>query len=106
MNRREKIEAMLRDEPGDMFLRYALAMEMEKEGELESALAIHWELTQAAQPNIASFFRSAQIHAGQGRLEPARGFLREGIEAARNAGDLHSAGEMSEMLTQIGQMGE
>ncbi len=31
MSRREQIEAMLRDEPNDLFLRYGLAMEYRKE---------------------------------------------------------------------------
>ncbi len=33
MTRREKIEAMLADEPRDVFLRYSLAMELDKEGD-------------------------------------------------------------------------
>ena len=33
MSRREKIEAMLAEDPGDTFLRYSLAMELDKEGD-------------------------------------------------------------------------
>jgi hypothetical protein len=33
MSRREKIEAMLAEEPQDVFLRYSLAMELDKEGD-------------------------------------------------------------------------
>ena len=39
MSRREKIEAMLADDPTDTFLRYSLAMELDKEGEHEASLA-------------------------------------------------------------------
>ena len=31
--RREKIEVMLADDPSDVFLRYSLALELEKEGQ-------------------------------------------------------------------------
>ena len=31
-SRRQKIEAMLQDEPDDVFLRYSLALRMEAEG--------------------------------------------------------------------------
>jgi len=38
-SRREKIEAMLVDDPGDTFLRYSLAMELDKENEHDASLA-------------------------------------------------------------------
>ncbi len=104
--RKEKIEIMLQEEPGDIFLRYALAMEHEKEGQHSKALELHLELTRETPPHIASFFRSAQIQADLGELDLARQFLREGIDAARTAGDFHSAAEMSEMLAQLGPLGE
>lgn len=105
-SRREKIESMLVEEPKDVFLRYALAMEMEKTGDFESALELHSQLVQETPPHIASFFRSAQILADRDQVEPARSFLRQGIEAARAARDFHAAAEMGEMLSSLGQYGE
>lgn len=105
-SRREKIESMLVDEPHDVFLRYALAMEMEKAGEIEPALKVHAELVAEQPPHIASYFRSAQILADQNQIEQARAFLRDGIEAARAAKDFHAAAEMGEMLSSLGQFGE
>ena len=43
--RRERIEAMLIDEPLDAFLRYGLAMEWDKEGDCDRSLALLSELT-------------------------------------------------------------
>lgn len=105
-SRREKIESMLVAEPGDVFLRYALAMEMEKAGELDPALAVHAQLVKEQPPHIASYFRSAQILADINEIEKARSFLRDGIEAARAAKDFHAAAEMGEMLSGLGQYGE
>ena len=104
--RRSKIEAMLEAEPKDVFLRYSLAMEMTKDGELDEALAVYAELTQEEPPHVPAFFRSAQILADEQKIEEARSALRDGIEAARQQGDLHAAGEMSEMLSDLGQFGE
>lgn len=106
MKRREQIESMLLDEPKDVFLRYALAMEMEKVGEVEPALKLHAQLISEQPPHIASYFRSAQILAVIQETEQARTFLREGIEAARAARDFHAAAEMGEMLSDLGQLGE
>lgn len=104
--RREKIQAMLETEPEDEFLRYSLALEMNKDGELDEALQKLGELCSNSQPYIAAFFRSAQILADEDRIDESRKFLRNGIEEARKQGDLHAAGEMSEMLADLGQLGE
>lgn len=104
--RREKIEAMLADEPGDIFLRYSLAMELEKEGDHEGSLARLTELTNDAQPYVPAFFMAGQQLARLGRVNDARGVLRRGIEAARTQDDAHAAGEMSEFLASLGAAGE
>jgi predicted Zn-dependent protease len=103
MSRREKIEAMLAEEPGDTFLRYSLAMELDKEGDHAESLAKFRELTRDQPPYVPAFFMSAQQLARLGRMPEARESLRAGIEAARVQGDAHAAGEMSEFLASLGQ---
>jgi tetratricopeptide (TPR) repeat protein len=101
-SRREKIEAMLVDEPGDTFLSYSLALEWEKEGQHEKSLAGLDQLTKADPPYVPAFFMAAQQLAKLNRVDDARTYLRNGIEQARAQGDAHAAGEMSEFLTSLG----
>jgi thioredoxin-like negative regulator of GroEL len=105
MSRREKIEAMLADDPRDVFLRYSLAMELDKEGDHEASLARFAELTRDDSPYVPAFFMAAQQLARLGRLDEARAILREGIDAARIQQDHHAAGEMSEFLVSLGGAG-
>ena len=58
--RRQKIEAMLVDEPADTFLRYSLAMELDKEGQNERSLAEFQTLMRASPPYVPAFFMAAQ----------------------------------------------
>jgi hypothetical protein len=104
--RREKIEAMLRLEPGDQFLRYGLAAEFASEGRHEESLAIYQGLMAESPPHVPSFFRGAQLLLSLDRVADARTLLRDGIEAARQQGDSHAAGEMSELLASLGSLGE
>ncbi|MBL9161546.1 MAG: hypothetical protein JNL18_02270 [Planctomycetaceae bacterium] len=106
MSRREKIEAMLVDEPRDTFLRYSLAMELEKEGDHEASLAKFNELTRDEPPYVPAFFMAAQQLAKLNRINEARTYLRDGIETARTQGNAHAAGEMSEFLSSLGAAGE
>jgi tetratricopeptide (TPR) repeat protein len=106
MSRREKIEAMLAEEPGDAFLRYSLAMELDKEGNHDGSLAWFAELVREDPPYVPAFFMAAQQLTRLGRVNEARAYLRDGIEAARIQGNAHAAGEMSEFLASLGDVGQ
>lgn len=106
MSRREKIEALLADDPNDPFLRYSLAMELDKEGRHDRSLAEFARLMADSEPYVPAFFMAAQQLARLGRIAEARTALRDGIEQARAAGNAHAAGEMSEFLASLGALGE
>ena len=102
MSRREKIEAMLADEPGDVFLRYSLAMEFDKEGRHDESLLALKELTQGKEAYVPAFFMAGQQLARLERPDEARQVLQKGVEEARRQGDSHAASEMTEFLASLG----
>ncbi len=104
--RRERIEDMLVQEPEDSFLRYGLAIEFDNEERFDDAVRIFASLMNDHPPYIAAFLRGAQLLVKIGRIEEARTVLRRGIEEARAQGAGHPAGEMAELLTELGAMGE
>ena len=106
MNRREKIEAMLIDEPNDTFLRYSLALELRGEGEHEASIAKLMELTRDNPPYVPAYFMAAQQLVDIDQVDQARAMLREGIEQGRIQGDSHAAAEMADYLAMIGDLGE
>lgn len=101
MSRRETIEAMLADDPGDTFLRYSLAMELDKEGNHDASLAKFAELTNDDPPYVPAFFMSAQQLSRLGRLAEARAILQNGIAAASAQEDFHAEREMTEFLASL-----
>ena len=105
-SRREKIEALLRDDPDDVFLRYSLALEMEAAGEWEAGLEILEAIARGTPPYVPAFQMAAQHLVARQRIDEARATLREGIEEARRQGKTHAAGEMSELLMSLGEAGE
>lgn len=106
MGRREQIESMLADDPQDVFLRYALAMEWAAEGDATKSLEILAGLQAETPPYVPAFFMAGQQLTREGNIEEARRVLRDGIDVARAQGDGHAAGEMSEFLASLGQFGE
>ncbi len=97
---------MLVDDPTDVFLRYTLALELDKAGEHDDSLDKLTELIEENPPYIPAFFMAGQQLARIGRVNKARDVLRVGIDAARDQGDSHAAGEMSEFLASLGPLGE
>ncbi|MBI3461902.1 MAG: tetratricopeptide repeat protein [Planctomycetes bacterium] len=100
-SRREMLEDMLVADPKDTFLRYALAMELAREGKTTEAVASLHNLI-ADQPHyVPAYFQAAQILVREGETEPAAELLRQGISVARERSDLHAAEEMAGLLVQI-----
>jgi hypothetical protein len=98
MSRLEKIREMLEREPHDVFLRYALAMELDSAGSIDESRRIFGELMQDNPPHLASFFRMAQMQARLGEHAAAVETLIAGIRLAEEQGDLHTAMEMTQLL--------
>lgn len=105
-NRREKLEAMLQDDPKDEFLRYGIAMEWRNASELDKAMEYLAGLMKDETPHVPSFLMAGQILVEQNKISDARTTLRDGIDAARAQGNAHAASEMSELLTTLGELGE
>lgn len=102
MSRRDRIEQLLAEDPHDAFLQYSLALEYEKEGAIDEALARLHSLMREEPPYVAAFHMAGQIYAKAGRLEEARQVLREGIDEARKQQRQHDAAEMADLLASLG----
>ena len=101
MTRREQLESMLADSPEDTFLRYALAMELENEGENERSLVLHRGLIEDDPPYVPSFFMSGQQLADLERTEEAVEILKQGVEQAGLQGNDHAKAEMISFIQSI-----
>lgn len=101
MTRIEKIRTMLQAEPRDLFLRYALAMELDSAGDSAASLALYRELMGEQPPHVPSYFRAGQILARMGEHLQAADTLRLGIRHAEAQGDSHAAGEMNDLLQSL-----
>ena len=101
MSRREKIEAMLADDPGDTFFATAWRWSSTRKANTMPAWRRFAELTRDDPPYVPAFFMAGQQLVRLGRIDEARTILRDGIAAARIQGDLHAAGEMSEFLASL-----
>jgi thioredoxin-like negative regulator of GroEL len=101
MNRLEQIEAMLQEMPDDAELRYMLAMEHASGGNDVEAVRCFQELTTRCPDYPPGFHQGARTLVRLNRITEARAVLQRGIPAAMAKNDLHTAGEMQELLASL-----
>jgi Flp pilus assembly protein TadD len=92
--RREKIEAMLADEPHDPELHYMLAMDHVSQGDDVGAVRCFEKLFAIAPTYPPAYHMAGQALARLGRIDEARNVLQKGIATAISRNDSHAAGEM------------
>jgi tetratricopeptide (TPR) repeat protein len=97
----EKLQALRKVEPDDVFLNFSLAMEHAKLEQWAESVA-QFDRTIALDPNyVAAYFHKGKTLVLSGDLVAARSALTTGIDRARTVGDAHAEGEMSEFLASL-----
>ena len=100
MNRIEALQQMLAQDPGNTFVRYGLAMEFVKSGELEPAMN-EFARVLATDPGYgAAYFHGGQTLEKLGRIGEARDYYRRGVA---NASDPHARSEIQSALDILGE---
>jgi predicted Zn-dependent protease len=92
---------MLKSDPNDVFLHYALALELISAGELPAGLQGLAEVLRRDPEYVPAYFQLAQRLADQGETGRAAEILRDGIAAARRKGDSHAEAEMQGFLATL-----
>ena len=97
------LESSLAEDPADAFLRYGLAVQCLREGDVKEGrqrllalIADHPNDTVAAHQQLGQSYLEAE------EMEEARAILEKGIALANKRGDWHAASEMQGFLDQAG----
>jgi predicted Zn-dependent protease len=100
--RREKLEAMLAQNPKDAFTLYGLALECVNSGDFPTAESYFRRLLTANPDYVPGYQMYAQNLAQQDRPDDAKTLLAQGIQAAIRAGNQHARSEMEALLADLG----
>ena len=93
------LERSLAEDPADAFLRYGLAMQCLKDGDVDEGRSRLSDLI-ADRPDdqIAAYQQLGQSYAETGEAEAAKAVLLAGIAKAQALGDFHAAAEMEQAI--------
>lgn len=99
--RLQELHFLLEEVPNDVFVKYAIALEWFKLGQIETAIKDLKSLLINAPDYIPAYFRLGQWYAEQDALEDARSILEKGFNLAKTQKDLKAAAEIQELLSLI-----
>ncbi|RUL89582.1 tetratricopeptide repeat protein [Tautonia sociabilis] len=101
--RRQALEASLAADPTDTFLRYGLAMQCLRDGDVDEGRRM-LEALIADHPDdqVAAYQQLGQSYMDEGDADHARAYFTRGIDTARARGDLKAANEMQGFLELLG----
>lgn len=94
MDRITQLKEFLKANPGDSFLRHALALEYIKIGDDNTARSIFEEILTQDPGYIGSYYHLAKLLERTGDTNLAIEWYEKGMEAARQAGEKHAYGEL------------
>jgi len=100
-DRLRQLRAMLAEEPGDAFLRYAIALEQKREGDMESAIAGLEALLQDDPKHIPSYYQLALLLADIGRTEDAARACEAGMLQCIVTADRKARSELAELRNSL-----
>ena len=101
--RRLMLERSLAEDPGDAFLRYGLAMQCLREGDVEEGRrGLRSLIEDDPDRQIAAYQQLGQSYAEADEVPEAMAILRAGLARAQAAGDWHAAAEMEQLLDSLG----
>jgi thioredoxin-like negative regulator of GroEL len=99
--RREMLEEFVAQDPNDPFSRYALALELEKEGNEQGAVPQLQEVIARDPSYVAAYYQLGRLLAKSGTLDEARDVYRRGLVAATAANDQRARSEIQEALEML-----
>jgi tetratricopeptide (TPR) repeat protein len=99
--RLDELRLLLEEDPNDVFVKYAIAMECYKIGEVETAIHNLGALLNDAPDYLPAYFRLGQWYAEQDAFDSARSLLLKGLELAKAQKDIKAIAEIQELLALI-----
>ncbi|MFL6275972.1 MAG: tetratricopeptide repeat protein [Blastocatellia bacterium] len=100
-SRREMLEEFLAADPADIFSRYALALELEKEQRAAEAIRELRAVIERDAAYVAAYYHLGRMLAQAGEITEAREVYLAGLDVATKAGDRRTRGEIQDALDSL-----
>lgn len=94
MKRMNQLLHLLRDDPNDLFVLFAIAKEYEKSGNVDKAREFYEKVLASDKEYIGVYYHLAHLYSEYGEIDQAYKIYDAGIDIANKISDTHALGEL------------
>ena len=97
----KQLARQIRENPGDSFSKFALALEFRKQGEYKKARILFEDILSADPEYVGVYYHLGKLYEILDRPGDARRLYKSGIEVAGRQSETRTKKELQEALTQL-----
>lgn len=101
MERIKQLQEMLKDDPDDPFLHYAVGLELAKKKNYQEAMASFQQTIKLDENYVAAYYQLGIIFIEIDIIDVARTYIETGVEKALLKKDFKAKGELEELLENL-----
>ena len=83
MDRMHQLQSLHKEDPNDLFVRFAIAKEFEKAGDIQSAIEQYEKILEINVEYIGVYYHLAHLYGEQGRIDDAMNLYDKGISISK-----------------------
>jgi len=100
MDKRKRLETLLKEDPKDAFLLFAMAKEWEKY-DIQISEKFYLQLKTIHPDYLALYYHLGDLYFQNNNFISAQSILQEGLQIAKEQGDKKTEGEIQQLLLSI-----
>jgi len=105
-SRLEKLLEFIKNEPGDEFLKYALATEYLRLNDTDRALEYYEDLVNNNPGYVGTYYHLGKLYEALNRKAEAVAIYEKGMKIAREKRDNHALSELQSVYNELTGFGE
>lgn len=98
----EYLNILLKDNPNDSFVLFALGKEYQNAGDSVQALHFFEKLSVADPLYTGLYFHLTKLYFDMGQIDNAAKIASKGIQVTRDQGDQHAFSELNGLILELG----
>lgn len=96
-----QLARQIKNNPGDSFSKFALALEFRKEGEFKKARILFEDILSSDPDYVGVYYHLGKLYEALDLLGDAKELYSKGIEIAEQQNENRTKSELKEALTQL-----
>lgn len=100
-NKLKQLARQIKDNPGDSFSKFALALEFRKKGEFKKARILFEDILSSDPDYVGVYYHLGKLYEALDRLQDSRDIFKRGIKIAEAQQEMRTESELREALAQV-----